>query len=62
MTYENNAEINLAIAEGSKPSSPVDPVFIAAIHPLATTWTELGILHVEGANAIVVDVNERGVV
>ena len=54
---EDGAKINLPVAERAEAPSPVDPGFEAAVHTLAPSWPELGILHMEGLDAVVIQID-----
>ena len=59
---EDAGKIHLAITQGPEPARAVDPALIAGIDALAAVRIELGILHVIGADALVIDVDERQIV
>ena len=59
---ENAAEIDLPVAQRSEPPRPVDPVAIAAIDARTAGRIELGILDVEHADAVVVEVDELQII
>src|SRR5690606_27452620 len=50
-------EVDLTVADRAEAPCPVYPGLEAAIDALTTGWIELGILHVEGLDAILVDVD-----
>src|SRR5690606_24125160 len=55
---EDAAEIDLAIAQRTEAAGPLGPALIARIDALPAGRVELGILHVEGRDALVIDVDE----
>ena len=59
---EDAAEIDLAVAQRTEAAGPVDPALIARIDALAAVRVELGVLHMEGLDALVIDVDEGEVV
>src|SRR5690348_11712286 len=59
---EHALEIDLAVAERAEASGPLQPILVAAIYARAAVRMVLGILDVERANALVVDVDEGEVV
>src|ERR1700733_4281737 len=59
---EDAAEVNLAISQGTKAPRPVDPILVSAIDTGSTRRIKLGVLHVEGTDALMVDVEEGEVV
>src|SRR5690606_26147901 len=54
---EDGAEINLAVAERAEATGAVHPALIARIDALTAGRVELGVLHVEGLDALMVDVD-----
>src|SRR6476646_9839344 len=59
---EDRLEVNLSVAERAKAAGAIDPGLEARIDALAAGWIELGILDVESADALRVDVNEGEVI
>ena len=59
---EDATEVDLAVAQGAKAPGTIDPVLIPAVHTGSAGGIELGVLHVEGADALMVDVDEGQVV
>src|SRR5690554_2086020 len=59
---EDAPEINLSIAQRTKAPGAIDPVGIAAIDPLPAIGPELGVLYMEGTDALMIDVDKRQVV
>ena len=59
---EDAAEIDLAVAQRAEAAGPVDPALIAAIDALPAGRIELGVLHVERLDALVIDVDEGEIV
>ena len=55
---EDGAEVDLSIAERAEASWPIDPILIAAIDAALARGAELSILDVEGADTVVVDIEE----
>src|SRR3954447_4667031 len=54
---EDTAEINLSIAQRAKPPCPIHPALETTIDALPAGGIEFRILHVEGFDALVIDVN-----
>src|SRR5450631_227226 len=54
---EDTAEINLSIAQRAKPPCPIHPALETTIDALPARGIEFRILHVEGLDALVIDVN-----
>src|SRR6478609_631743 len=59
---EDRPEIDLAVAEGTEPPGTLRPGLKAGIDALPAARIELGVLHMEHADALVIDVDERQVV
>src|SRR5271154_1357515 len=59
---ENAAEIDMAVAERAEAPGAIDPGGIARIDALPAGRIELGVLGVEGLDALVIDVDEGEVV
>src|SRR5690606_6630695 len=59
---EDYAEIDLTVSQRTEAPGAVDPRLIARINPLAAVRIELGILHVESFDPLVIDVDEGEVV
>src|ERR1700730_13893856 len=59
---EDRFEIDLPIAERTKAAGAIDPWLEARIDPLPSGRIELGILHMEGANALSIDVDKGEVI
>src|SRR5665213_264833 len=59
---EDGREIDLSIAERAEAPGSRDPGLVAGIDALPAGRIELGVLHVEGLDALVVDVDEIEIV
>jgi hypothetical protein len=59
---EHAREVHLPVAQGPEAPGAVDPGLVARIDALPAVRVELGVLDVEGADALVVDVDEGEVV
>jgi hypothetical protein len=59
---EDRAEIHLPIAQRAEAAGAVHPGFVPAVDADATVRVELGVLDVEGLDALVVEVDEGDVV
>src|SRR6185312_8636507 len=59
---EDRAEVDLAVAQRTEAAGAIDPALVAAIDTGAAVGTELGVLHVEGADALVIEIDEGEVV
>src|SRR4051794_16446154 len=59
---KDRPEIDLSITERSEPRGPLDPWLEARIDALASIRIELRILHVEGLDALVIDVDEGEII
>src|SRR5262250_2168323 len=59
---EDPAEIDLPVAERAESAGAVEPALEPAIDALSSSRPELGILHVKGADPLVVDVDELEIV
>src|SRR5437016_7098300 len=54
---EDRLEVHLTVAQGTEPAGAIDPRLEPAIHALAASWIELGVLDVKHANAVMIDVD-----
>src|SRR6185437_3930744 len=54
---KDGAEIDLPVPERTEPAGAVHPALVATIDALPAGWVELGILHMEHANSVAVDVD-----
>src|SRR6202011_3366015 len=59
---EDRLEINLPVAERTEAAGAIDPWLEARIDTLPSRGIELGILHMEGANALRIDVDKGEVI
>src|SRR5579859_7479744 len=59
---EDRAEVDLPVAQRAEAPRAIDPALVTAVHAGATIGAELGILHVKGADAFVIDVDEGQIV
>ena len=59
---ENAGEIDLSVAERAEAAGALDPGRIAGIDALPAGRIELGVLHVKGLDALVIDVDEGEIV
>src|SRR5690606_582092 len=59
---EDAAEINLTVAQGAEASGAVYPTLVAGIDTLASVRVELGILHMERLDPLMVDVDKGEIV
>src|SRR4051812_30304237 len=59
---EDGAEIDLPVAERAEAAGALDPRLEPRIDPLTAVRIKLGILHVKGLDALVVDVDESEIV
>src|SRR5271157_2115202 len=59
---EDAREIDLPVAERAEAARPVDPRRVARINALPAARIELGVLDVEGLDALVIDVDEIEIV
>src|SRR5689334_9064936 len=59
---ENGAEVDIAVAERPEAPGAVGPVREARIDALLWRWPEFGVLHMEGLDPLVVDVDEANVI
>src|SRR6185369_12975278 len=59
---EDRAEVDLPVAQRAEAPRALDPAAIAAIDTLPPIRTKLGVLHVKGLDALVIDIDEREVV
>src|SRR5207247_9864772 len=59
---EDRLEVDLAVAERTEAPGAIDPGLEARIDALPAASVELGILDVEGANALRIDIDEGEVV
>src|SRR5437870_9726085 len=55
---EDGAEVDLPVAERAEAPGPVHPRLVAGVHALPAGGPELRVLHVEGLDALVIDVDE----
>src|SRR5881398_2538876 len=54
---EDRLEVHLAVAQRTEPSGPINPRLETAVHALAAGRVELGVLDVEHANPLVIQVD-----
>src|SRR5580704_5340995 len=54
---ENRFEVDLAVTQGAKAARAVEPGLVAAVDSLATGGIEFGILYMEHADAVVIDID-----
>jgi len=54
---EDRFEVHLAIAQRTEPSGPIDPRLEPTVHALAAGRVELGVLDVEHANPLVIEID-----
>ena len=59
---EDLFEVDLAVAQRAEAAGAIDPTLIAAVDTGASAWMEFGVLDVERAYTVVIDVEEGEVI